>query len=70
MLKINDQLGRSLTFSQVPQSIVSLVPSITELLIDMGLTESIIGRTKFCIYPEKECNSIHRIGGTKNPHFE
>lgn len=70
MLKINDQLGRPLTFSQVPQSIVSLVPSITELLIDMGLAGSIIGRTKFCIYPEKECNSIHRIGGTKNPHVE
>jgi ABC-type Fe3+-hydroxamate transport system substrate-binding protein len=46
--------------------IISLVPSITQLLFDIGLENSIIGRTKFCIHPKEKINTIPTIGGTKN----
>lgn len=50
--------------------IVSLVPSLTELLIDLGLTKSIAGRTRFCIHPENIVREIPVIGGTKNPNLD
>lgn len=46
--------------------IVSIVPSLTELLIDLGLEEELVGRTKFCIHPTDKVKSIPKIGGTKN----
>ncbi|WP_294247376.1 ABC transporter substrate-binding protein [uncultured Chryseobacterium sp.] len=47
--------------------IVSLVPSITEALFDLGLTEhEIVGRTKFCIHPAEKVKDVTVIGGTKN----
>ncbi|WET49235.1 helical backbone metal receptor [Chryseobacterium indologenes] len=47
--------------------IVSLVPSITEALFDLGLTENeVVGRTKFCIHPEEKIKNVPIIGGTKN----
>lgn len=52
------------------QKIISLVPSLTELLIDFGLKEQMIGRTRFCIHPEEEVGTIPIIGGTKNPRLE
>lgn len=46
--------------------IVSLVPSITEALFDLGLTENeVVGRTKFCIHPEHKIKNVAVIGGTK-----
>jgi len=51
--------------------VVSLVPSITEALLDLGLTEKeLIGRTKFCIHPEEKVKNIAVIGGTKNINIE
>ena len=51
--------------------IVSLVPSITEALFDLGLTEKeIIGRTKFCIHPQDKIKNVAIIGGTKNINIE
>lgn len=51
--------------------IISLVPSITEALFDLGLRESeIIGRTKFCIHPENRVKNVAVIGGTKNLNIE
>lgn len=50
--------------------IISLVPSLTELLIDLGLKNSIVGRTRFCIHPEKDVQNIPILGGTKNPDIE
>ena len=46
--------------------IISLVPSITQLLFDIGLENSIVGRTKFCIHPKEKINDIPTVGGTKN----
>ncbi|KQT26184.1 iron ABC transporter [Chryseobacterium sp. Leaf405] len=51
--------------------VVSLVPSITEALFDLGLTENeIIGRTKFCIHPEEKVKNVAIIGGTKNINID
>lgn len=50
--------------------IVSLVPSLTELLIDLGLKSRLVGRTRFCVEPEGDVEDIPVIGGTKNPNLE
>lgn len=51
--------------------VISLVPSITEALFDLGLTENeIIGRTKFCIHPSEKVKNVEIIGGTKNLNLE
>lgn len=51
--------------------VISLVPSITEALFDLGLTENeIIGRTKFCIHPEDKIKNVPVIGGTKNINID
>ena len=50
--------------------IVSLVPSITELLFDLGLKDSIVGRTPFCIHPEDGVKNVKKIGGTKTLNVE
>ncbi|REC76729.1 cobalamin-binding protein [Chryseobacterium elymi] len=51
--------------------VVSLVPSITEALFDLGLTENeVIGRTKFCIHPENTVKNVPVIGGTKNINID
>lgn len=50
--------------------IISLVPSITELLIDLGLEDRLAGRTKFCIEPVGRVEHIPIVGGTKNFHVE
>lgn len=51
--------------------VVSLVPSITEALFDLGLTENeVIGRTKFCIHPSEKVKNVSIIGGTKNINIE
>jgi len=47
-------------------TIVSLVPSFTELLFDLGLVKQVIGITWFCIHPKEELKGITKIGGTKN----
>jgi ABC-type Fe3+-hydroxamate transport system substrate-binding protein len=48
---VTDQMGRSVTVPQRPQRIISLVPSQTELLFDLGLGEAVVGVTKFCVHP-------------------
>ena len=53
---------------QAPQRIVSLVPSQTALLFDLGLAETVTGITKFCIHPKEWRKTKIIIGGTKNIH--
>ena len=50
--------------------IVSLVPSITELLCDLGLAPQLVGRTGFCIHPAEVVKSIPKVGGTKDVNIE
>lgn len=55
---------------KVPARIVSLVPSITELLCDLGLAAQIVGRTGFCIHPREAVRRIPKVGGTKSVNLE
>lgn len=50
--------------------IVSLVPSLTEFLVDIGVGERLVGRTKFCIHPTDAVAGIPTFGGTKNPKVD
>lgn len=51
--------------ANAPRRIVSLVPSLTELLADLGLEDEVVGITKFCVHPERWFHSKPRVGGTK-----
>jgi ABC-type Fe3+-hydroxamate transport system substrate-binding protein len=64
-----DQLGREVQFLYPPLRIVSLVPSQTELLFDLGLQKQVAGVTKFCLYPPDARQIASVIGGTKNFDF-
>ncbi len=66
-----DQMQRTIQIAQWPPSrIVSLVPSQTELLADLGLDAAVAGITKFCIHPAGWFKSKKRIGGTKTVNLE
>ncbi|MES2004091.1 MAG: helical backbone metal receptor [Bacteroidota bacterium] len=60
-----DQLNRQLLLPDTPKRIISLVPSQTELLFDLGLDTEVIGITKFCVHPDEWFRNKTRIGGTK-----
>jgi ABC-type Fe3+-hydroxamate transport system substrate-binding protein len=60
-----DQLGRVIVLPTRPERIVSLVPSQTELLFDLGLKREIVGVTNYCIHPAQGVQSKRRVGGTK-----
>lgn len=66
----NDQTGRIVELNGIPQRIVSVVPSQTELLYDLGLKNEITGITKFCIHPEEIFRTKTRTGGTKNLNID
>ncbi|VXB29775.1 helical backbone metal receptor [Massilia sp. 9I] len=50
--------------------IVSLVPSITELLCELGLADQLVGRTGFCIHPQETVARIPKVGGTKDVNVD
>ncbi len=68
-MKIHDMIGRTISLHKPVERIVSLIPSITETLFELGLGEKIVGITTYCIHPEGKLDNIHRIGGTKNPNI-
>lgn len=49
-----------------PARIVSLVPSLTELVCDLGLTDQLVGRTGFCVHPRETLRRVPKVGGTKD----
>ncbi|MGH9420491.1 MAG: helical backbone metal receptor [Thermoanaerobaculia bacterium] len=65
---MKDLLGRDFDFLTPPNRVVSLVPSLTETLFDLGAGDAVIGITDFCIFPENLDRP--RIGGTKNPRID
>jgi ABC-type Fe3+-hydroxamate transport system substrate-binding protein len=65
-----DQLNREITFPDIPKRIISVVPSQTELLFDLGLDKQIVGVTKFCIHPASKVKVVQKIGGTKQLDIE
>lgn len=69
-MEFTDHLGRKIVLGHYPKRIVSLVPSQTELLFDLGLTNEVVGITKFCVHPEEWFRSKTRVGGTKQLHLD
>ena len=65
-MNFTDQMGNVITLPSPPKRIISLVPSQTELLFDLGCENEVVGRTKFCIHPRDKIDTIRKIGGTKN----
>ncbi|MEX2485737.1 MAG: helical backbone metal receptor [Brumimicrobium sp.] len=65
-----DQLGDKVVIPKTPIRLISLVPSQTELLYDLGLEKRVVGITKFCIHPKNWFKTKERIGGTKNVDIE
>jgi len=61
-----DALGQRHAPCAGPARIVSLVPSLTELVCDLGLAGQLVGRTGFCIHPKATLRSITKVGGTKD----
>ncbi|MBE9486626.1 MAG: ABC transporter substrate-binding protein, partial [Chloroflexi bacterium] len=64
-----DAMGRSVEVPEAPQRIVSLVPSVTEILFALGLDDRVAGVTSFCTYPEQAL-SKPQVGGYTNPSLE
>ncbi len=56
--------------TKIYRRIISLVPSQTELLFDLGLEQEIVGITKFCIHPYKWFKEKTRVGGTKTVNIK
>lgn len=70
MPDIQDQMGRSLSLPGPPRRMISLVPSLTELLFDLGLEEEVVGVTEYCLYPEEQVARLPTIGGPKAFDFQ
>lgn len=62
----SDQLGNKITLKQSPSRIISLVPSQSEYLWDLGLDDRLVGITKFCVHPDVMFKKVKRLGGTKD----
>ncbi len=62
-----DSLGRSISLPSVPHRLVSLVPSMTEVLFKFGRGPDVVGITDYCTQPVHEVVHKTRVGGTKNP---
>lgn len=68
MLKLTDDLGRTLMFPQPPRRVVSLVPSDTHSVIALGARDRLVGRTVWCESPE--ASDVPTVGGTKDVDVE
>ena len=64
-MTFTDQIGHQIELNTTPKRIISVVPSQTELLFDLGLEDEVVGITKFCIHPKKWFDNKQRVGGTK-----
>ena len=68
-IQVIDDLGRVVSLNNFPKRIVSLVPSITEILFALGLDDNIVGVTIYCNYPEEALDKL-KIGDFSNPSLE
>jgi len=60
-----DAIGRVHALARADARIVSLVPSVTELLFALGTGDRLVGRTGFCIHPKGNVKTVPKVGGTK-----
>jgi len=68
-LTLRDMLGREVTLAAPPRRIVSLVPSVTEIVFSLGAEKRLVGRTDFCDYPPA-VRTKPSVGGMVNPSLE
>jgi ABC-type Fe3+-hydroxamate transport system substrate-binding protein len=68
-LTVRDMLGRPVTLPAPPARIVSLVPSVTEIVFSLGAQDRLVGRTDFCDHPPA-VRSKPSVGGMVNPNLE
>ncbi|MEW5870808.1 MAG: helical backbone metal receptor [Chloroflexota bacterium] len=61
---------RLLQFLRPPQRVVSLVPSLTESLFDLGLGQAVVGVTDYCLYPAEPLAGLPRLGGPRDPRLD
>lgn len=69
-MEMQDQLRRSIIFTKPLKRIISLVPSQTELLVDLELENQLVGVTKFCVHPAGLRKEKTVVGGTKQVHYD
>jgi len=62
--------ARAATGARTAPRIVSLVPSVTELLFALGLGSSVVGRTAFCVHPAGAAKAVASVGGTKRVNLK
>jgi len=70
MSELRDALGTPHAPARSEPRIVSLVPSLTELLCDLGFAANLVGRSGFCIHPRETVQRIPKMGGTKDADIE
>ena len=68
--RIEDALERSLEVAELPERIVSLVPSVTELLFDLGAGDRVVGVSRYCVEPAGALDGLARVGGQKDPDLD
>lgn len=66
---IVDDLGRTVSINKIPQRIISLAPSNTEILFALGLGDRVVGVTEYCNYP-KEATTKPKVGGFSTVDIE
>ena len=68
-IEVTDQLGRVVKLEKVPERIISLAPSNTEILFALGLADRVVAVTEYCDYPP-EAQAKPKIGGFSTPNIE
>jgi iron complex transport system substrate-binding protein len=68
-LTVRDMLGREVVLPGPPARIVSLVPSVTEIVFSLGAQDRLVGRKDFCDYPQA-VRTKPSVGGMVNPNLE
>ena len=69
-MTIVDDIGRKINLTGNPERVISLVPSITETVAEIGRGETLKGVTRFCVHPADIRKKATVVGGTKNPKLE
>jgi len=70
LIRVDDDMKRSLTFGTAPKRVVSLVPSDTFSVAALGCGSALVGRTDYCELPAEVVANVPSVGGTKNPNLE
>jgi ABC-type Fe3+-hydroxamate transport system substrate-binding protein len=70
MFSVVDDMKRTITFGAPPKRVVSLVPSDTFSVAELGCGGSLVGRTDYCELPAEVVANVPSVGGTKNPNVE